>query len=410
MATTNSLVVEQIEQKEPQLPSGFVAYIESKMGKNGSGGRPHIVKQLNNMDKVLEVLKVAWCERKDIGQISKELKVSYHTVWRFLEEIKEYKNEVIAYIKYNEEIKPKTYESYEIIKQWETMIRRSGHLSALANISVLKNILGYGKVKYVEWKCSPDKFDMAKAQDFIDLYLKEHNAKKLPQGLSLAIRHFLMVAKGIHIPRGFGAQYGLSGEKDSYGKYKFVRLHNGQFQKVREYLKDDLETLTFFDWGVESLAREMTILDTEMNRFNENEGIVTTTLYESKTDKDWAKYLILKIDHCRETWENIQKLGQNRQYLFFDRKPTTTDYMKIEARLSAKLKDAYRFADVKEDYAYRKPFHFLRHTGAHIWLMRTNYDYGVVAELGWEDIDTLRDCYGGMPAEILMSKLKALER
>lgn len=409
MEQTKSLEVGQLEQV-PQLPKGFVTYIEGKLAKNGAGGRPHLVKQLNSMDAVLQVLKTTWIEGKDVSQISKSLNVSYHTVWRFLEDIKEYENEIKAYIQYTEETKPKTFESYEIIQTWETMIRRSGHLSALSLIPMLKNVLGYGeRVKYVDWKCSPDKFDLAKAMEFVDLYLKKYNKKKITQHLSLAIRHFLMVAKGINIPRGFGSQYGLSGEKDSYGKYKFVRLLNGQFNAVREYLKDDLETLTFFDWGVESLGRETPILMTDMGKFNEDNGIIFSTLYETKTEKEYPKYLLLNIEHCKQTWENIQKLGKGRKYLFFDNEPRPIDIHYIEEKLAKKLKDAYRYAGVKEEYAYRKPFHFLRHTGAHIWLMRTNYDYGVVAELGWENIDTLRDCYGGMPPDVLMSKLQTLK-
>lgn len=46
----------------------------------------------------------------------------------------------------------------------------------------------------------------------------------------------------------------------------------------------------------------------------------------------------------------------------------------------------------------------LRHSGAHKWCRRTKYDYGFVAEIGWTDLNTLRDCYAGMDIKARMKQ------
>jgi len=395
----------QLELKEPKLPEPFLNYVNKKL-ENGKKGRKHLINQLGSLEKTLELLSDVWLNGLDPKSLQKKYNVGYFQIYRFLKEIEPFKTEIVEYIKYTEEVAPRDFREIPIIKEWEAKIRRSGKLSMLSMVTIFENICNGEYVK--SFKCHPNKFDLEKAQQFVDAYLKEHpDKKKVPRHIRQAIRHFLMTAKNINIPRGFGGQYGLSGEKDNFGVYRFVRLTEEQIEKVREYLKakGDLETLTFFDWGIESLARARTIALTKMN-FIEEDGIVTTSMFETKTEKPFPKFLLLNIPHARETWEEIKKLGEGREYLFFEGKPKNVkDFLD---KMSQKLKEAYRYAGVVEEYAYKKPIHFLRHTGAHLWLMRTNYDYGLVAELGWEDINTLRQVYGGMPKEVLASKIASL--
>jgi len=403
---------ETILIQKAKLPRAFENLIKEKLESNGKG-RKHLIAQLGSKEKVLELLNDVWRNRLSPKEIQQKYKAGYYQVYRFVKQVEPYKDAILQYIDFDETIRD--FRSFPIVQEWEAKIRRSGHKSALKHIGVMANICGYryhiNQKPYVKgFKCSPEKFDLEKAQQFVDLYLKQHNVKKLPRHLRSAIRHFLMVAKKINIPRGFGDIYGLSGEKDSYGDYKFVRLTEEQIEKVREILKDDLEALTFFDWGIESLARATSLTKTEMNFIEQDDGVITTVIYESKTDTYYQKFLLLNIKHCRETWEEIKKLGKGRKYLFFDKEPNTNDIKKFQRRMSKKLKEAYRKAGVTEPYAYKKCFHFLRHTGAHLWLMRTDYDYGLVAQLGWEDINTLRDCYGGLPSDVLKRKITTLSQ
>ncbi len=391
-----------------KLPKQFEEYVNSKL-ENGKKGRKHLVNQLGSMEKVLELLADAWIEQLDPKAICKKYAIGYYQFYRFLKDVEQYKEQIIAYINYIEEVKPKNFRSYAIVQEWEAKIRRSGHLSQLNHIRTLERIC-QGKI-IKSFRCSPNKFDLQKAQEFVDKYLKEYNVKKLPRHLRMAIRHFLMVARNINIPRGYGSLYGLSGEKDNFGIYRYVRFTDEQIEEIREYLKNknDLEALTFFDWGIESLARASTIAKTRMLDFQQEDGIVTIAMYETKTDRSFQKFLLLNIPHAKETWEEIKELGKNREYLFFDKKPTKSMIKKFLQKLSPRLKEAYRYANVQHEYAYKKPFHVLRHAGAHLWLMRSNYDYGLVAEMGWEDINTLRQVYGGMPKEILRRKISQIQ-
>ena len=409
-------------QTRPRLPHDFEVLLDQKLNHNGKG-RTHLIKELGSREKVLNLLGDAWIGQMKPSEIAKKYNVGYYQVYRFLKEVEPYRENIIAYIKAKSDeefISPNNYDANPIIQEWIAKIRRSGHTSALSHVPIMRNVLGYpltpkqkatGVKRYVKgFRCTPEKFDLEMAKKFVDLYLKQHpNKKKLPYHIRRAIRHFLIVAKEINIPRGYGHIYGLSGEKSSYGEYRFVRLTEEQIEKVREILKDNLEALTFFDWGIESLARATTLCKTKMNFVQEGD-IVTTIMYESKTEKSFQKFLLLNIKHCRETWEEIKKLGKGRTYLFFEKEPNTNDIKRFQSKMSKILKEAYRKAGVTEPYAYKKPFHFLRHTGAHLWLMRTSYDYGLVSELGWEDINTLRDCYGGLPLDILKRKIITLSQ
>jgi len=397
------------------LPRAFENLIKEKLESNGKG-RKHLIAQLGSKEKVLELLNDIWRNRLSPKEIQRKYNVGYYQVYRFVKQVEPYKDAIIQYIDFDETVRD--FRSFPIVQKWEAKIRRSGHLSQLSLIPTMANICGYryhvSQKPYVKgFKCSPEKFDLEKAQKFVDLYLKQHkDKKKLPINLRRAIRHFLMVAKEINIPRGMGDIYGLSGHKDNYGKYRFVKLNDEQIEKVREFLKDDLEALTFFDWGIESLARATPLCLTKMN-FIEKGNIVTTTIFETKTAGKgrggvFQKFLLLNIKHCRETWEEIKKLGKGRTFLFFDKEPNKKEIKYFQSVMSKKLKEAYKKAEVTEPYAYRKSLHFLRHTGAHLWLMRSYYDYGLVAELGWDDINTLRDCYGGLPPEILKDKISNL--
>jgi len=395
----------------PKLPEEFVNFVNEKLD-NHKRGRKHIVQQLGSLDKTLELLRDYWLVKLNPKQLTKKYNVGYYQIYRFTQEVEKWKEQIIAYINYLEEVEPKDFREISIIKEWEAKIRRSGKLSMLCHIANFENIC---KGVHCSFKCHPNKFDLEKAQEFVDAYLKEHpNKKKLPRHLRQAIRHFLMVAKGINIPRGFGSAYGLSGEKDNFGIYRFVRATEDQIEAIENILeqKNDLEALVFFAWGIESLARATTIAKTKLD-FQQYNGVVTTAMHEAKTDRLFPKYLLMNIPHCKKTWELIQrfaKLKNRHKYLFFDddEEVTNRKAKRLCDTISPRLKEAYKQVGITDEYAYKKPFHFLRHTGAHLWLMRTKYDYGLVSEMGWEDINTLRQVYGGMPTEILTEKITLL--
>ena len=63
-------------------------------------------------------------------------------------------------------------------------------------------------------------------------------------------------------------------------------------------------------------------------------------------------------------------------------------------------RDKYKTAD--EDYWLNKSIHSLRHLFAQLWLRKSKWNFGVVADRGhWETLDTLKKHYGGVPDETL---------
>lgn len=45
----------------------------------------------------------------------------------------------------------------------------------------------------------------------------------------------------------------------------------------------------------------------------------------------------------------------------------------------------------------------MRHIGAHYWLEKKDYNYGIVSEIGgWNTIDELKKSYGQIPPERIL--------
>ena len=414
----------------PQLANEAIAdamaqEVRNQMKSNGNviGGRPKLdrekVWELSYQKRCwycgipvqIDAVKCPKCQRARFEawgktQIAKFLQISERTVYRALEEKPEdYKPEALQFIL------PTDLEACESIKNWREGIRRSGSLSTMRRIPPL--IKAFEGKLVPNWKCHPDRFDLEKAKEFVSVYLEHCKVKKLPPQLRLSIRSFL-ASKNIAIPRGMGSQFGLGGEKESYGLYAHIKLTDAQIHdQAQEILKDDLETRTFFNEGVETCARSQTLAKTEVSKIDaEDSGLVTIRVYESKTEKPWTKYLLTnKYSHAMKTWQDIQaymKQHPDRRFLFLDKE---SDYQTFEDRISKKLRELYQALGLTDPYFYMKPIHSLRHIGAHLWLRRTKYDYFLVAKIGgWSSVQTLIDCYGELDSEAILQKIKELEK
>jgi len=56
-----------------------------------------------------------------------------------------------------------------------------------------------------------------------------------------------------------------------------------------------------------------------------------------------------------------------------------------------------------KSYFQHHPSHALKHLGAHYWLAKTDYNYGIIAEVGgWHTIDELKKSYGQIPPEKIL--------
>jgi hypothetical protein len=70
--------------------------------------------------------------------------------------------------------------------------------------------------------------------------------------------------------------------------------------------------------------------------------------------------------------------------------------------ISDQLKQIYSHLG-KNSYFQDRPSHALRHIGAHYWLSKTDYNFGLIAEVGgWNTIDELKKSYGQIPPEKIL--------
>ena len=64
--------------------------------------------------------------------------------------------------------------------------------------------------------------------------------------------------------------------------------------------------------------------------------------------------------------------------------------------------DSEKYMTDDQDYWIDRSIHSLRHIFAQLWLRKSKWNFGVVADRGhWETLDTLKKHYGGVPDETL---------
>ena len=85
-----------------ELPEGPARYIERKVKGNGSGGRPHFLaekaKEKDPADVILDVAELAWIKQKTLAHIARKMGTGYHTIYRFLDDLAPYKEELVNLI------------------------------------------------------------------------------------------------------------------------------------------------------------------------------------------------------------------------------------------------------------------------------------------------------------------------
>lgn len=414
--------MQETELVRKTLPRAFVEYVESKLS-NGTG-REHLCKQLGSMDEVLNLLRY-YFETDSFLKTARKIKVSKMTIYRLIEDINPYLQDIKAYLTYEDEIRPRDFRAFPIIQEWERKIRRSGKLSQLSKISVMQRVCGYkartkkGTPITTGFKCrNPEKFDLKMSQEFVDVYLAENPDKiEVPNHIRLAIRHFLQVAQGIHIPRGFGGQYGLSGDKGKIGKYAHVRLSEEEIASIHKVLKNDAEGQERgydigFEIGLDTCSRAFAIGSLAKKwipeEIPEDATQVIIRVFEPKVkegDEHMGKRGLLWKKHIlRSTWVKLRafiKKHGRRELVFIERMSIHRQKHWLDD-FRAFMKTVYTRAGIDERYFHEHPIHGLRHAGAQRLLEITGWNYGLVARIGgWKSEDTLKNWYGAMPDHIV---------
>ena len=210
---------------------------------------------------------------------------------------------------------------------------------------------------------------------------------------------------GIIWRRGVG---GIMSQKViDHGKYADIRLTKEELQKADEFIKTkwglDSDIYRWFWVGIESCARSSALCDMELDYTKSKTGSEKITFvmiaFEIKT-KDirggkWYKY-ITRPD-TQQSLELLKSRGGTRIY---ESKLSQHQFKKL---IYKQLTQVYKHLGKTGSYFERHPTHVLRHIGAHYWLAKTDYNYGLIAEIGgWNTIDELKKSYGQIPPEKIL--------
>jgi len=112
--------------EDSQLPSEFERFISEKLQKNSQGGRPHFIRMLagerDPQEQVLDIAEAAWLKDRTIGSLARKYRTSYVSIWRLLQNLNPWKQQLVAYLQqfprrkifYNRDANTSDYETVHI--------------------------------------------------------------------------------------------------------------------------------------------------------------------------------------------------------------------------------------------------------------------------------------------------------
>jgi hypothetical protein len=122
---------------------------------------------------------------------------------------------------------------------------------------------------------------------------------------------------------------------------------------------------------------------------------------EFKTGTDYPKYIYDNELVKRLESYVTDRIKKGFKYLFWDDNSTvftSENYNRIVQTVRTtdnwKLKRTFAGIGCKDSIFVTDSNYAMRHVGSQHWLDITDYDYAFIAEMGWEDINTLRIWYG----------------
>jgi Mn-dependent DtxR family transcriptional regulator len=208
---------------------------------------------------------------------------------------------------------------------------------------------------------------------------------------------------GMSWPRGSS---GIMSQKiPNHAKYSDIRLTNDELEMANDYIKKtwglDSDVYRWFWIGIESCARFNALYNMNLD-FTKHVGpskiTYIMTVFESKTSHirggKWIKYITR--EDTQQSIDLVKSRGNGRIY------ESTLPKYKFHIMISNHLKQIYSYLG-KSIYFQKRPNHALRHIGAHYWLSKTDYNFGLIAEIGgWNTIDELKKSYGQIPPEKIL--------
>jgi len=193
----------------------------------------------------------------------------------------------------------------------------------------------------------------------------------------------------------------------NHGKYADIRFTSEEFDMADRFIKErwglDSDVYRWFWVGVESCARSNALFHMKNNwtkiKTKSGSTVFLMSVIESKTEDirggKWTKFITRP-----DTQKSLELLRERNCDRIFESKLPETLFKRRIVRL---IYEIYRHLGKTDSYYQHHPSHALRHLGAHYWLAKTNYNYGIIAEVGgWHTIDELKKSYGQIPPEKIL--------
>lgn len=209
--------------------------------------------------------------------------------------------------------------------------------------------------------------------------------------------------------RGVGGV--MSQKVPNHGKYADKRLTEEELESADQFIKSkwglDSDVYRWFWIGIESCARFSALYKMNLDyvkHVSKKTSMATyiMTAFESKTEHikggKWTKYITRP-----DTQKSIDLLKARSGTRIYESREAEYPFTN---KITKCMKEIYAFLG-KTEYFENYPTHVLRHIGAHYWLAKMNYNYGLVAMIGgWNTIDELRKSYGEIPPEKVLEMIE----
>jgi hypothetical protein len=226
------------------------------------------------------------------------------------------------------------------------------------------------------WK-HPDRLSLEDGKNFI-FEAKKRGVKS--RRWRLTLRNFLM-SKGMVIK-----QSDISGELESdAGQYADLYVPLEKLHQILDWLKArNVEAYKACKFSFKSASRLTATLEADAQYMNSDEK--TIKVFE-KSVMHRGKKEVFKVIPS-DLWDELPKQGKL--------------FNITEDDLNELLRQAYK--EIIPEIAERipMPFHFWRHMFAQHVLRLTNWNYGLVGELGNWNPDTLKKYYGKIPHDVIV--------
>ncbi len=299
------------------------------------------------------------------------------------------------------------------------------------------------------FRIHPDEWNgLDTARTIRDLYYEKNGRQKLSHYQKGYLRTWLANAYGFSLEENATKlrKMGIDGDKDK-AKRASLHIDDAVYQKIKRILKKEdytrylkfgfshgtfcrpssryivrLDQLAFYYRTIqyvqvngEMISNKNVVLALQdkykVTQYTHRAAAVNQFL-EYKTDDSFQKF-IFDEEVARDLEEYVnQRRKDGYKYLFWDDNSTVFEFENYDAVVKNEVvkdlrvfQDAFRRVGLKPDSPKFDANYWIRHFGVQKWLQQTNYNYGLIAKMGWREINTLIDFYGQRTPEFFAKEV-----